>query len=147
MLARLGSVSSWRPPGLAWAASFLLIFTVTGLVATAFLSTAPVFTFKTHTDTPAAGGPKVLYIALDRSLTLGDVEELLRTNGARIVEGPGNNTFGVTPAGAVAADPSYARELQALAARLRSDPRVVWVQPLADDSKPAEERAPATRER
>ena len=145
LLARLGSVPSWRPPGLAWAASFLLIFTVSGLVATAFLWTVPAFT--TRTDTPPAGAPNVLHIALSRSVTLGDVEELLRASGARIVEGPDKTgVFGVTPAGRTTSGPSGAHALKALAARLGSDPRVLWVQPLSDDTTPAQERAPETRE-
>ena len=32
MIERLGHVSLWRPPGLAWAASFLLLFGITGLI-------------------------------------------------------------------------------------------------------------------
>jgi hypothetical protein len=117
------------------------------MLATASRWSEPVY--RTHTDT-AAVTPNVLHIALDRSLTIGDVEELLRGSGARIVEGPGNTgIFGVTPAGVTPGHTSEAsanRQLRTLAARLRSDSRVLWVQPLADETTPAEERAPATRE-
>src|ERR1700716_2457518 len=34
-LARLSRVSLWRPPGLAWAASFLILFGITGMMFTA----------------------------------------------------------------------------------------------------------------
>jgi hypothetical protein len=148
LLARLGHVSLWRPPGLAWAASFLLIFGVTGLVATAYRWSEP--NFRTVTDPKAVLTPNVLHIALDRSLTIGDVEELLRTSGARIVEGPGNTgIFGVTPVGVVSGQTTAAganRQLRVLTARLRTDPRVLWVEPLTEDETPADERAPAVRE-
>ena len=43
----------------------------------------------------------MLHIAFERSLTVGEVEELLRSSGARIVEGPGTTgIFGVAPVGA-----------------------------------------------
>jgi len=148
LAARLGHVSLWRPPGLAWAASFLLLFAVTGLVATTYRWSAP--RYVTHTDaTPAA--PDVLHIALDRALTLGEVEELLRTNGARIVEGPGNTgVFGVTPdvAGGPVSAPEAAKQLKVLAERLQRDSRVLWVQPLAGAAarKPADKRTPAAQD-
>ena len=148
--AKLGSVSSWRPPGLAWAASFLLLFGITGMLATAYRWSAPVY--HPRTDAAVATPPGMLHIALDRSLTIGDVEELLRTSGARIVEGPGNTgIFGVTPVGVVPGQTTGAstqRQLRSLSDRLRSDSRVLWVEPLpvTDDSSPAEERAPGTRE-
>jgi len=34
------------------------------------------------------------------------------------------------------------KQLRALSARLRADPRVLWVQPLADEGIPADPRAP-----
>ncbi len=146
-LNRLGHVSLWRPPGLAWAASFLILFGITGMVVTAYRLSAP--TFRTVTDAPAVT-PNVLHIALDRSLPIGEVEELLRDGGARIVEGPGTTgVLGVMPVGIVPGQTSASsanRQLRALSARLRTDPRVLWVQPLADEGTPADERAPGARE-
>jgi hypothetical protein len=142
-LGRLGRVSLWRPPGLAWAASFLLLFGITGMMFTAYRWSAPVY--QTHTDASAVT-PNVLHIALDRSLPIGEVEELLRTGGARIIEGPGNTgILGVTPVGVVAGHTTEAsanEQLRALSARLRADPRVLWVQPLAEEGIPADLRAP-----
>jgi hypothetical protein len=144
-LARRGSASAWRPPGLAWAASFLLLFGITGMLATTYRWSQPAY--HTHTDAPAVTR-NVLHIALDRSLTIADVEELLRTSGARIVEGPGNTgIFGVTPVGVIPGETPEAnanRQLHTLSTRLRSDSRVLWVQPLAQDTTPAEDRAPGT---
>jgi hypothetical protein len=151
LTGRLGHVSLWRPPGLAWAASFLLLFGITGMMVTAYRWSEP--SYITHTDTPALT-PNVLHIALDRSLPIGEVEELLRTGGARIVEGPGNTgILGVTPIGVVTGQTSASsanKQLRSLSARLRTDPRVLWVQPLVaepvDEGTPAEQRAPDARE-
>jgi hypothetical protein len=144
--ARVRRVSLWRPPGLAWAASFLILFGITGMMFTAYRWSAPAF--RTVTD-PSVVTPNVLHIALDRSLPIGEVEELLRTGGARTVEGPGNGgiaggILGVTPVGITAqtTEASANKQLHALSARLRADPRVLWVQPLADEGIPAELRAP-----
>jgi hypothetical protein len=143
LTARLGHVSLWRPPGLAWAASFLILFGITGMMVTAYRWSEP--SYRTHTD-PSAVTPNVLHIALDRSLPIGEVEELLRTGGARIVEGPGNTgILGVTPVDVVAGQTPAAsanKQLRALSARLRTDPRVLWVQPLAAEGTPSDERVP-----
>jgi hypothetical protein len=142
LLQRLGHVSLWRPPGLAWAASFLLLFGITGLIVQTYRWSQP--EFRTVTDAPAVT-PNVLHIALDRSIAIGEVEELLRTGGARIVEGPGNTgVLGVTPVGVDARTPAAStnKQMRALSARLRTDPRVLWVQPLADEAPAAEQRAP-----
>jgi hypothetical protein len=147
LAARLGHVSLWRPPGLAWAASFLILFGITGMMVTAYRWLEPVY--KTRTDATSAVTPNVLHIALDRSLPIGEVEELLRTGGARIVEGPGNTgILGVTPVGVIVGQTSASsanKQLRALSARLRTDPRVLWVQPLADEDTPADGRAPDVR--
>lgn len=128
---RLNSVALWRPPGLAWAASFLLFFGLTGVIATAYHWSRPVY--QTHTEA-AAVSPNVLHIAVDRRLTIGDVEEILRTNGARIVEGPGSTgVLGVMPEGVIeGVTPAATADsrLRQLAARLSADARVLWVQPL-----------------
>ena len=145
--ARLGHVALWRPPGAAWAASFLALFALTGLLTTAYRWSEPVY--RTHTDS-AEAIQNVLHIALDRSLTIAQVEELLRASGARVVEGPGSTgVFGVTPVGMQPGTSAVAvnRQLQRLATRLRADPRVLWVQPLAQDDTPVNQRAPAPPER
>jgi hypothetical protein len=147
LAARLGHVSLWRPPGLAWAASFLLLFGITGMMVTAYNWSVPAF--KTRSDAPAVN-PTVLHIALDRSIPIGEVEGLLHAGGARIVEGPSNTgELGVTPVGIVSGQTSASsanRQLRALSARLRTDPRVLWVQPLEDEGTPADQRAPDARE-
>jgi hypothetical protein len=145
LAARLGHVSLWRPPGVAWAASFLILFGLTGLLATAYRWSEPAY--RTRSD-PTTAPPTVLHIALDRALTIGEVERMLKKSGARIVEGPDNTgVFGVTPvgdSGRSAAD--VGRELWVLSARLRADSRVLWVQPLERDDSPADQRAPASPE-
>jgi Putative zinc-finger len=155
LAARLGHVSLWRPPGIAWAASFLILFGITGMMFTAYRWSAPVY--KTHTDA-AVATPNVLHIALDRTIPIGDAEELLHAGGARIVEGPGTTgILGITPVTIVPGQTSEAsanKQLRALSARLRQDPRVLWVQPLPDEATladapadtPADTRAPDARE-
>jgi len=138
LIDRLSHVSLWRPPGLAWAASFLLLFGITGLIVQTYRWSQPKYT--TVTDAPVVA-PNVLHIALDRSVPIGEVEELLRSGGARIVEGPGNTgILGVMPVGVAGrtAPANANRQLRDLSARLRTDPRVLWIQPLAE----AEQRAP-----
>jgi hypothetical protein len=139
LIDRLGHVSLWRPPGLAWAASFLLLFGITGLIVQTYRWSQPAG-YRTVTDASVVS-PNVLHIALDRSIPIGEVEELLRSGGARIVEGPGNTgILGVMPVGVDGRTaPAIAnRQLRDLSARLRTDPRVLWIQPLAE----AEQRAP-----
>jgi hypothetical protein len=147
LAARLGHVSLWRPPGLAWAASFLLMFGITGIMVTAYHWSEPAYI--TRSDASAVT-PNVLHIALERSIPIGEVEELLHMGGARIVEGPGNTgILGVTPVGVVSGQTSASsanKQLRALAARLRTDPRVLWVQPLAEEGTPADRRAPDAQE-
>ena len=66
---------------------------------------------------------------------------LLDPGGAQIVQGPDSTgVLGVTPVGVEGK--STPKQLRALAARLRTDPRVLWIQPLADEGTPAEHRAP-----
>ena len=115
--------SAWRPPGLAWAASFILMVGLTGIVASMYRSSQPLYT--THTNAPPVAS-NVVHIAFDRSVTIGEAEEVLRAAGARIVEGPDSTgIFGVTP--------SPSREIRALSARLRADPRIRWVEPVPGD--------------
>jgi hypothetical protein len=124
VLAAPGYAAAWRPPGLAWAATFLLLVGFSGLAATTYRWSQPAYV--THTA-PAPLTPDVLHIAFVRSLSIGEVEESLRSAGARVVEGPGSTgIFGVTPVGGDAS-----AQLRDLAARLRADPRVRWVEPVA----------------
>jgi len=136
MVGRVAS-AAWRPPGLAWAASFVLTITLGVAAATAYLWMQP--RYVTYTDPGIErSAPNVLHIAFQRSLPIDDVAELLRAAGAHVVEGPGTTgIFGVAPV-MTAADPAEtATEMRALAARLRADPRVRWVQPLAQPAESA----------
>lgn len=148
LASRLGQVALWRPPGLAWAASFLILFGLTGMIAATYYRWSdPVYRTRTSAE---AQSPAVLHIALDRSLTIAEVEELLKSNGARIVEGPASTgVFGIVPVVRAQGQAGTAsvQELRALAARLHGDPRVVWVQPLPDDEAPAGTPAPSSRNR
>jgi hypothetical protein len=82
-----------------------------------------------------AAEPGVLEIAFDRSLPIGEAEQLLLSSGARVVEGPdASGVFGVAPAAPAAAPADSAAQLRALADRLRADPRVRWIQPLPDSA-------------
>ena len=123
--------AAWRPPGLAWAASFVLCVTLGTFAVTAWHWSQPAF----HTATaPVAAEPGVLEIAFDRSLPIGEAEQLLLSAGARVVEGPdASGVFGVAPV-APAASADSAAQLRALAERLRADPRVRWIQPLPDSA-------------
>jgi hypothetical protein len=125
---RRRALSAWRPPGLAWAASFLLAFGCAALIATGYRWSQPVYI--THT---AAAAPvtQIVHVAFLPSLSVAEAGAALRSAGARVVEGPdASGIIGVAPldqATARGSDSSPA--LRALAARLRADPRVRWVEP------------------
>jgi len=111
----------WRPPGLAWAASFMLMVGMTLVIATAYRWSQPVY--ETHTSV-VAQAQGVLHISFDRGLTLGEVAEVLRVNGAQMIDGPDSiGVVGIAPA-------KSADSLQDLATRMRADPRVRWVEPI-----------------
>lgn len=133
---RLHHSSLWRPPGLAWAASFILMMGLAGVIATAH-RTAPVY--KTLSDPPTASN--VLHIAFHPTITIGEVEEVLRSSGAHLVEGPDSvGIYGVLPGLETSGNLSPERmsaELRVLSARLRADPRVRWVEPIPGDNPPA----------
>jgi hypothetical protein len=134
---RNGNAALWRPPGLAWAASFLLMFGITALVATAYRWSEPLYATKTDSQPETRAG--VLHIAFDRELTVGEVEELLRADGARIVAGPdATGIFGIAPVARAGVHGSSGdRQLLELSVRLRADPRVRWIEPLeTDDAAP-----------
>ncbi|MBV9343563.1 MAG: zf-HC2 domain-containing protein [Gammaproteobacteria bacterium] len=123
---------AWRPPGLAWAATFVLTVGLGLLVAGTYHWSQPLYV----TATRPAAAPTVLHVAFERSLPVGEVGEVLQRAGARVVEGEGgSDVFGVVPADTGAA-PAGRAQLRALAARLRRDPRVRWIEPLASDAQP-----------
>jgi len=144
--AAVRMAAAWRPPGLAWAASFLLVFACGAFAVTAYRWTQPLYA--THT-TVSASAADVLHIAFVPSLSIGDAGKLLREAGARVVEGPdATGIFGVTPvASAPGAAPAQqaSREMRALAARLRADARVRWVEPLATAAGTDAQRQPPHR--
>jgi len=124
--------AAWRPPGLAWAASFVLAVGLAAFAPTAYRWSQP--RYATHT-TSARGASDVLHVAFERSLPVGEMEEMLRSAGARVVEGPGTTgIFGIAPLTATALGSAQSGEvspqMRALAARLRADARVRWVEPL-----------------
>jgi hypothetical protein len=136
--------AAWRPPGLAWAASLVLAVGLAAVAPTAYRWWQP--RYATHT-TSERGAPGVLHIAFDRSLPIGQMEEILRSAGARVVEGPGaTGIFGVAPVTATgrggAQSGEVSAQMRALAARLRTDARVRWVEPLTptDGSEGAQGR-------
>jgi hypothetical protein len=128
--------AAWRPPGLAWAASFLLLVGVAALAGTAYRWSQPLYA--TYTEATSAS-PRVLHIAFLPSMSIAEVDDVLRSAGANVVAGPDSTgIFGVTPV-ARSADGArdaadLGRQLHALAARLRADARVRWVEPLSGDA-------------
>ncbi len=128
--------SAWRPPGLAWAASFVLVTGALGLAATTYRWSQP--RYLTHTAAAAPSVATVLHIAFLPSLSITEVGEALRSAGARVVEGPDSaGIVGVVPTSSSRDGAAGSGELRALAGRLRADARVRWVQPLAP-AAPAE---------
>jgi hypothetical protein len=120
--------SAWRPPGLAWAASFLLLVGVVGLAATTYRWSQQRYT--TLSSVPETS-TAVLHVAFVPSLPIADVGDALRSAGAKVVEGPdATGIFGVVPVATSAHTADASPELRALAVRLRADARVRWVEPL-----------------
>jgi hypothetical protein len=137
--------AAWRPPGLAWAATFALTVGLGVLVTTTYQwSHKP---YITVTSAPRAT-PDVLHISFDRSLPVGEAEEVLRSAGARVVEGPSSSgIFGVAPVTLSAAHPGVVSpEMRAVAARLDADPRVRWVEPLAVEQTPESPRGASSQD-
>jgi hypothetical protein len=119
--------AAWRPPGLAWAASFVACVGLGTFAVTAYRWSQPLYV--THTA-PAAAAPGVLHIAFERSLTVGEAERLLISAGARVVEGPdASGVIGVAPVAVAATPGDGAAALRQLADRLRGEPEVRWVEP------------------
>lgn len=133
-IGRHRSLASWRPPGLAWAASFILAVGLGGIITTVYRSSQPLY--KTHTEATHVAA-SVLHISFERSVTVGEAEAALRSNGARVVEGPDGGIFSIAPdtlANGKATPERVSQEMRALAARLRTDPRVRWVEPIPADN-------------
>jgi hypothetical protein len=143
---RIGNVPLWRPPGLAWAATFVLVIGLAGVLTTVYRSSQRLYV--THTDSVRVTS-NILHIAFDRSVTIGEAEEALRSTGARVVEGPDSTgIFGIKPVASGAGDATPAlesRQMQVLSARLRADPRVRWVEPLAIGDSAGDAQAPLSR--
>jgi hypothetical protein len=139
-----GLAAAWRPPGLAWAASFVLAVGLAAFAPTAYRWWQPLYVTVT---TSGRGTPDVLHVVFERSLPVGEMEQMLRSAGARVVEGPGTTgIFGLAPLTGTAPGSAQSGEvspqMRALAARLRADARVRWVEPLAgtDGSEGAQGR-------
>jgi hypothetical protein len=142
------NVSLWRPPGLAWAASFVLMLGLAGVFISVNRSTQPVDVrwYTTHTD-PANGASNVLHIAFYGTVTIREAEQALRSTGAHIVEGPDSvGIFGIAPGATNVTTPEQtSQDLRVLAARLHADPRVRWVEPIPGNDSPGAARAPTSR--
>jgi hypothetical protein len=141
--------SLWRPPGLAWAASFILMMGLAGVVTTVRQATNPSYT--TRSDVAAVAG-SILHVAFHRSVTVGEEAEVLRANGAHIVEGPDSvGIFGIAPglsgleASADSTPERMSRQLRVLSARLRADPRVRWVEPVPGEDTAGDAQTPTPR--
>jgi hypothetical protein len=138
--------SLWRPPGLAWAASFILMVGLAGVVSTVRQSANPTYTTRSDAATAAAS---TLHVAFHHSVTVGEQAQVLRANGAHIVEGPDSvGIFGIAPGLETSPDVAPERisgQLRALSARLRADPRVRWVEPVPGDDSSSNAQAPMAR--
>ncbi|HKF97879.1 MAG TPA: hypothetical protein VKB20_06460 [Steroidobacteraceae bacterium] len=127
-LAVVRGSAAWRPPGLAWAASFLLLVGFAGLTATTYRWSQPLYATHTLQRAPTA----VLHIAFVPSLSISEAGDALRGAGARVVEGPdATGIVGVAPVTASTDSAGGSAELRALATRLRADARVRWIEPIA----------------
>lgn len=132
LAARASAWRGWRSPALAWAASVLLVLAGALWVTAQRLSQPD---YRTYSSDPRAA-PGVLHISLVPSLSIAEAGTLLQATGARIVDGPDpGNVFGVSPAGMTQGQDTTER-LRALAARLRADPRVRWIEPLPGATDP-----------
>ena len=129
------SPSLWRPPGLAWAASFIVAIGLGGIATTVYRSSQPLYTTHTDTGRPATD---VLHISFDHSVTIGEAERVVSSSGARVVEGPDSSgIIGIAPANLApgkATPERMSQEMRSLSLRLHADPRVRWVEPVPADS-------------
>jgi hypothetical protein len=120
-------------PCFAWAATALVAGALLGTLAYRGLAPA----YRVHADDPA-GASQVLHIAFARDLTVDEMQTLLSSAGAQVVEGPqAGGLFGVrATAGADAG------QLQNLARRLRDEPQIRWVEPLPSQEPSGTPREP-----
>jgi anti-sigma factor RsiW len=123
--------AAWRPPGLAWAASFVLAVAIATLGTELYRWSLP--RYATHTDASAVV-PQVVHVAFAPTLGAVDLVQLLRAAGGRVVAGPdATGVYGVAPLARDRLQPDDSRPpgaaARVLAARLRADPRVRWVEP------------------
>jgi hypothetical protein len=140
--------AAWRPPGLAWAASVLLAIGFLGFGAlTTYRWSEP--RYLTHTAEPrpgpaAATSAPLLHIAFIPSLSISEAGDALHGAGARIIEGPdATGIFGVAPVAASADAADASRQLRTLAAQLRTDARIRWIEPLPGlSAAPAPQHGP-----
>lgn len=139
-VAAARAASAWRPPGLAWAASFALATVLSGLAVTAWHWSQPAYVTYTASPPPAA---RVLHIAFVPTLSVAEAGEVLRAAGARVIDGPdATGIVAIAPVAAPGERPDSsagASALSSLAARLRADARVRWIEPRFF---PAPERPP-----
>ena len=134
--------ATWRPPGLAWAATFVFALGVGFLAPTFYRWSQPAYS--TYTSAAAPRQADVLHVAFERSLTVGEVAQLLRSSGAHVVEGPDSSgIFGVAPVGASSVAGAVSPQLRALAQHLQADARVRWIEPLPQDPAGAAVAKPA----
>jgi hypothetical protein len=136
--AAAASAAAWREPRLAWAASLVLAVGLAAVATTAYLWAQPRYATRTASG---HAPPGVLHVVFERSLPIGEMEQMLRSAGARVVEGPdATGIFGIAPVSAAAGDsPSseaVGSQMRALAARLQADQRVRWIEPLASAEPP-----------
>ena len=133
--------ATWRPPGLAWAATFVFALGVGIVTPTFYRWSQPAYS--TYTSAPHRQAD-VLHVAFERSLTVGEVAQLLSSSGARIVEGPDSTgIFGVAPANPGGTPGEVSPRLRALALQLQTDARVRWIEPLPQDAVGAAVSKPA----
>jgi hypothetical protein len=122
---------AWRPPGFAWATTFLLTSTLAGVLVyrQLLLPGMPWYTTRADPMPPAAS---VIHISFAGGITIEEMARLLRAAGAQVVTGPGETgIFGVSPVSSGTAGGDAVQRLQELATQLRQDPRVRWVEPVA----------------
>jgi anti-sigma factor RsiW len=132
------SAAMWRAPRLAWAASLVLAVGFAAVATITYLWAQP--RYVTVTDSTRVSGG-VLHVVFERSLPIGEMEQMLRAAGARIVEGPdATGIFSIAPVSAGAdggrSSGAVSPEMRALATRLRADQRVRWVEPLRGAEPP-----------
>jgi anti-sigma factor RsiW len=119
-------------------AAVSLVLAVAALATITYLWAQPRYVTVTDSTRVSRG---VLHVVFERSLPIGEMEQMLRAAGARVVEGPdATGIFGIAPVSAAAdggtSSGAVSPEMRTLAARLRADQRVRWVEPLGGAEPP-----------